>query len=282
MIEAGEGEMLAFAKIGSGSEELLRLADRLGAPYGIERSLKLVPGAVLRDRILVSLHKSAFGPDPAKRILDLAAELGIPPKFREVLLDDLPAADFIHLGHEGDERRSLVKIYLEFATRLRVKRPAVRQDGTALLVHRAVKWDQLMPSRAVVANYHAFPALRRAAVAARIRELFGGGRCAPVHAAVSLYDRACGRTAASDLLFMEVAEENTPRRSFDLNLYDAGLAVMDAAPFAEALARYFELSETYLPLSTADFSRERLGHISGGLARDGRGFLTLYYGSRGR
>jgi tryptophan halogenase len=86
---------------------------------------------------------------------------------------------------------------------------------------------------------------------------------------LSLFNRAAGRVAAMERLFLEVQETDTPRQSFDLKLYDAGFTTADI-PIA-SLAAFFGIDKLRVPAAA-------LGHIAGGLGRDAKPFLTLYYG----
>ena len=74
-------------------------------------------------------------------------------------------------------------------------------------------------------------------------------------------------------------EEGNPRRSFDINLYEAALRLRDLdSPLAAARRRYRISDETFGPLfqQVAD---ARFGHLAGGIDRRGRDFLTVYYES---
>jgi non-ribosomal peptide synthetase component F len=87
---------------------------------------------------------------------------------------------------------------------------------------------------------------------------------------------------ARRLQFLEVGEEGNERRSFDLNLYDAGLTLRDAqAPLARLRQHYGVRPGQYQALYD-QVSARRLGHIAGGLHRAGESFATVYYGVEAR
>lgn len=78
-------------------------------------------------------------------------------------------------------------------------------------------------------------------------------------------------------MYLEVSEDNNPRASFDLNLHEAGIRIGEVgALLVQARDRYA------IPAGEFDslygrVSAHRLGHLAGGISREGSDFLTLYY-----
>ena len=60
------------------AQDLIDLVRELGAPYGLERSCKIVPGALVEDRCLISLHRAALGASAAERLAQMGRALGVP------------------------------------------------------------------------------------------------------------------------------------------------------------------------------------------------------------
>ena len=88
---------------------------------------------------------------------------------------------------------------------------------------------------------------------------------------------AGSRGIDNSLVYLEVFEENSLRRSFDINVYRANLRLRDIysslvrcwqhySPPAQQFDRLYEL--------VAD---KYFGHLSGGVNREGKDFLTFYY-----
>ena len=85
-------------------------------------------------------------------------------------------------------------------------------------------------------------------------------------------------SAAKDMfIYLEVSEEDNPRRSFDINLYKANLKLHELYPFLSKTSRHYSIPpEEFDPLY--DQIRTRLfGHLAGGIDREGKDFLTIYY-----
>ncbi|MCJ2038377.1 hypothetical protein MKK55_05310 [Methylobacterium sp. J-059] len=252
------------------ARHLLEVVRTLAVPIRTERSIKLTPGALLADRFLVSLSVPDLGHGTS--LEQAAVALRLAPAGWMALADRMPDADAVHLGYERGREGCVYKLYLEFSG---AARRAFNGTCEPVLVHRAVKWDPANPPTFSIADYR-WPGARSApAIAARIAGMFPD---APGGPAATL-----GRGILGDLaglpapMLLEVGEAGNPRRSFDLNLYESGLTVGScAARLAEAaaaLAVAREASAAFPSLALA-----KLGHIAGGIGRDGRDFVTVYYG----
>jgi len=97
----------------------------------------------------------------------------------------------------------------------------------------------------------------------------------PLGAALHLAQLAARSSAAP--IYLEVGEEGTARRSYDINLYKANLTLAEIEPvLLEAAARYALPQERFAAFYS-QLRQRPFGHLSGGFARDGSDFLTVYY-----
>src|SRR5205814_649320 len=110
----------------------------------------------------------------------------------------------------------------------------------------------------------------------RLRALYGVQADPPsCGAALHLVQLAARRNAAP--IYLEVGEEGTARRSYDINLYKANLTLAEIEPvLLEAAARYALPQERFAAFYS-QLRQHPFGHLSGGFARDGSDFLTVYY-----
>lgn len=246
-------------------ERLRAFARNLGLPVMGESSVKLVQGAAQADRYLLSVP-AQLTQDQRRALWELVSESGLTAKgFAYVaasLVQDAPTN--LHFGFEATADAEVLKLYVEFSL---ARWDAMKRAGSPLLVHRAVKWVPGQPDSIVTSRYVAYPKLTVSETSERILMLLGDNPAGSL--ALSLFNRAAGRVAAMERLFLEVQEKDTPRQSFDLKLYDAGFTTADI-PIA-SLAAFFGIENLRIPTAA-------LGHIAGGLGRDARPFLTLYYG----
>jgi tryptophan 7-halogenase len=256
---------------------LMNLVRALAAPFGLERSVKIVPGALLEDRFLVSLHRSAFGASPADRLAHMGGALGVPPDFAGAIATAQADADIIHFGYEGGAGPAIYKIYLEYASAVRRARAQGASDP--VLVHLAYKWMLGVPGQGAVTRYSWMPCGSEAAIAERLERLAPAGE-APraLRCGLDLVSRACRRTPAGNLFLMAVEEPGNPRQSYDINVYQADLHVRDIADLVGSLARDFAVPRSQVHALIERSGALALGHLAGGRARDGAEFVTVYYG----
>ena len=85
---------------------------------------------------------------------------------------------------------------------------------------------------------------------------------------------------SGELLLMEVEEPGNPRRSCDLNVYDAGLRMREIADLLEAACE-ISLFRTHRRAVFGRAGGSGAGHLSAGVGRDGREFVTVYFGVEG-
>ena len=78
-------------------------------------------------------------------------------------------------------------------------------------------------------------------------------------------------------IYLEAAEENNPRISFDVNLYKAALRLSQLRPMLSRLHSHFSFSSEEFGRLYNLVHNKLLGHVSGGLDRNGDDFLTVYY-----
>ena len=257
--------------------DLMNLVRGLAAPFGLERSVKIVPGALLEDRFLVSLHRSAFGAAAADRLGQMGDALGAPPSFAGAIAAAQADADIIHFGYEGGPGPAIYKIYLEYASA--VRRARAQNAPDPVLVHLAYKWTPGAAGQGTVTRYSWTPCGSEAAIAERIERLVPTGE-APraLRCGLDLVSRACRRTPAGNLFLMAVEEPGNPRQSYDINVYQADLHVRDIADLVGSLARDFAVPQPQVHALLERSGALALGHMAGGRGRDGAEFVTVYYG----
>jgi tryptophan halogenase len=230
---------------------------------GFERSFKVSPRKLLANRFLAGVNSRDL---PAETLSGVCGSLRMPRWMLDQVRIRSAEATTVHFGFEQGTTSAIYKVYLEFARRLQL------WQADPVLLHLAYKWDPIEPSRHAVASYVCVPGLDARQIAERVAAVTSGPArraCGEVLSQVSL------RTA--DLMYLDVTEEGNPRRSFDLNVHEASLAVSDvAAPIAQACTAYGCPPARVQAL--IDFaSSARLAHLAGGVSRDGEEFMTLYY-----
>jgi hypothetical protein len=256
--------------------DLIRLVEGLHAPYGLERSVKITPGVLADDRCLISVGRAALGAAPADRLIDIGRTLRIPAAFADALPAALESADIVHFGFEAADDE-IYKIYLEYASQVREAMAAGTR--TPVLVHLAYKWAAGRADSHNVTRYTWLPCRNRAEIEAQLQDLVPANEAAKARRCVSsLLSRIAGFADSGELLLMEVEEPGNPRRSCDLNVYDAGLRMGEIADLVQTTLQDFAVPQARAQAVFGRAADRALGHISAGLGRDGREFVTFYFG----
>lgn len=236
--------------------------------------MKLSASAINLDRYLLSIHKDDLGVDHRSAFLALTGRIGLPLAWRGLLADRLADVDVIHLGHEGG-RKPMRKLYLEFATQLNA---ALAHGATGPLpVHLALKWTR-GENDAALSHYRLDPA--RQSLAAMTAVLSGAPALPSRCAASGVLDLAAQRT--TDVIMLEVSEETTLRRSWDFNVYAAGLLGRDIDAVVGTLMGDYDIALPASEALRATLADQQIGHISVGSGRDAQDFTTLYFGVEAR
>ena len=100
--------------------------------------------------------------------------------------------------------------------------------------------------------------------------------------AIGVLKVACKRIDPEEIEYLEVSEEDTPRRSFDLNLYNARLYLHELYPTLTRICRYYQVDEDKFEAFYHGVKMEAFGHLAGGIHRNGEGFFNVYYGVEDR
>ncbi|MGI9335539.1 MAG: hypothetical protein ACR2RL_20520, partial [Gammaproteobacteria bacterium] len=249
-------------------------------PFGHEPSARFARCDIDEDRFLLSLHKRSLGADAKGIVSRLCGALQAPPAFAEQACDRLQHADLVHFGHEGGSGTDpMCKLYLEYAAAFRQHLSRPSSDNESVLIFEAYKWRRANNRVQAVTRYRCRPRLGLRALRERIAVALPGERhAAPRHRVGAFLDAVCTRMAARDVLLMDVEETANPRRSIDINAYDANLKVADLAEAIVALADSLGVAQVRARAFVARVGPRRLGHLSAGIDRAGEAFATVYFG----
>jgi hypothetical protein len=246
----------------------------LNVPCGHERSFRLCRGSILPNRFLLSVCKGTLGARAEATILDLCLRLDLPERVLRLIAQALPRVGFVHLGFEQDRVACLYKVYLEAAM------PPRHPTGPdPVLLHWAVKWNPADTSRWVLTRYHWYPGLAVSDLLGRLARIYDDpARTEAWAIARDFVLLATQRVGPGGVRYMEVSEEGNARRSFDLNVYRAGLTMGDMFPVLSRMAADFALPAGQLAPLLERIGSRSLGHLAGGVHRTGEVFFNVYYG----
>lgn len=254
---------------------------------GIERSCKLSQGVMSRDRLLMGQSSALL----AGTSLEAAhRHLGLPASARSAYEQDRQRANFVYLGFDGSADKLSYRIYLEFPVNLAQQLDPSTAQMTPALLARGYKWDALETAseRYDVTDYWWHPRLTVDQINLRLAALWTQQHKAPAALAApalsatqtlvkKAIDLARQRANALDWQYLEVTEPASLRHSFDLNVYQANVLMKELGSELAALGEALRIPKTEVDAFLADVGEATLGHVSGGVGRDGLPFLTVYY-----
>ncbi len=262
--DSNGGKYRAAKETSSEKNLLLALVNGLHVDLGSERSFKVFRNIILTDRFLLSVRSNAI---PRDKTLDVCRRLDLPAPFWEPLLQNLPDTRFVHFGFEENEKGSVYKVYLELNFKNR---------HYPFLVYLGFKWDPGDEARRAVARYTCYPSFTPKDIIEKVSLAFAGPDAGAVEIAKGIVDAA--RRVAQDILYVEVTEDGNPRRSFDLNMYDACLTLGAIRPLLLRMGDHCRLPPEQFAAFIETIKAKRLGHLSGGIDREGRDFFTVHFG----
>jgi hypothetical protein len=262
------------------ASRLFQLVQGLGGEVSFERSFKTAHQRLLGNRFLLSASTGAIRGKAEEKLLGICVALGMPDALLARFRAAMPDASYVHFGFEEDGRTYTYKAYLEFWGRInREMRDAQAPEPS--LLHLGFKWDASDNAVHSVTHYTWLPWLSYDEIQGRLAELLAEGHGPSLGMAIAVLRLASVRVPSREVLYLEVSEEDNPRRSFDLNVYRAGLQVGELYPLLAKMWQQHSIPATKWQALYSRAAAKSLGHVAGGLDRAGRDFLTVYYGVEG-
>jgi hypothetical protein len=253
---------------------MLGLVRALNVGFGFEKSFKMSAGILQGDRVILGVRTALAAP---RAILEICRELGMPQAHLAQLEARLPEANTAGFGFEGGARGDSFKVYLEFWERLRERLQEDPRNVEPALLFLGFKWDARGAGPGIVARYTCHPRLSVKGILRRMAPLYGDPS-ASAAAAREIMALAAARIARDDsFVYVEAEEQGNPRRSFDLNLYKAGLRVADLRLPLSRLCERYSIPGAQFESLLDECGTRPFGHLSGGSGRGREDFLTVYY-----
>jgi hypothetical protein len=263
------------------ARHLFHLVGDLRLRGGYEHSFKFLNGMLLCERFLFGVKRPPGSAREDDSIMNICHQINMPKEFREMFRSELHKANFALFGFEKGEGDRVYKAYLEFTGRLS---EAVKQDPRPenVLIYSGFKWDISDNSRKVMTEYYAYPLFFAKEMALRVlRSIYGGLRDDPYPILDDILDLAGSRTQPGEILYCEAMEAGNLRKSFDINMYLADLRMAEIYPLFLKMARHYSIDLDSFDELYEGVKDQKFGHLSGGIDREGRDFLTVYFSQKG-
>ncbi len=260
---------------------IVELVGDLGVRFGVEWSFKMFAKTILSNRLLAGINKQTIKTDPDRRLIALCQEMEIPGQFLEIIRKEIPFADFVHFGFEETQNGCIYKVYLEFKGMCEGELKAETATHKRLLLFLGLKWDPLRPEKKAITEYIWHPASSETEIEEIMSGIFAGAVPeTPMDTAAGVLSMAAARMPVKDMYLLEVSEPGNPRKSFDLNVYPAGIPLQELDRFFSSACRHYEIDPAEFQAFLSPVKDTILDHITGGIDRNGGDFLTFYYGAR--
>lgn len=246
--------------------------------HGVERSFKVLDGTLLRNRFLLGVSKRSIGQTPDDTIVHICQRMGMPQDLLRTFRQKLPDVNFVLFGFEENEKTCVYKVYLEFYDKFPEQVKDRSNTHHPFLMHLGFKWDAFDNARSAKAGYTWYPMLSVRNILGRMSDIYEDSRYRPSREiAEKIFRIASTRMTRKDILYLEVTEDSNSRRSYDINLYEANLRLRDLSSIVPEVCRDYSISPEEFHRFYEGVADERLGHLAGGIDREARDFLTIYY-----
>ena len=242
---------------------------------GFEKSFKMTQHKLLDNRLLLGVSTKELTPE---KIFDICRQMNIPEKYQKSIQQNLPEANIFLLGFEQNENRCIYKAYLEFWDKIKREISTKVNKTEPALLYLGFKWDFRNNTKCTIDEYVCYPLLSVTDILTRLSDMYRDHHDATSFATIkNIIHHATTRSSNNAFVYLEVNEKNNPRISFDINLYKAQLTLKDIYPLLIPPCIHYQISAEHFDRMYNRIDTERLGHLSGGLDRAGKDFLTIYY-----
>jgi hypothetical protein len=258
---------------------LLELITSLNANYKFERSFKMAEKKIRGDRFTLIVYKSKIRQNPYERLSDICKRMDMPEDLFEAFSENLPDAEGIGFGFEENEETRIYKVYIDFLTKWEKEIERGRNEHDPFPAILGFKWDALDNSKCAQATYTWYPSLSFDKVFERLSSILGSDEHRTVlEMAKDIIDMAFSRMTHDQIRYSEETETTSQRERFDLSVYKANLPLKRIYPLLKRIYQHYSIPPDtfhglYNPIRT-----QIVGHLSGGIDREGKDFLTIYYG----
>jgi hypothetical protein len=254
---------------------VFQLVAELDKPCGYERSFKISEQSLLANRFMLGVDTKEM---TEANLLGICSRLGMPQDHLEEFERNLPDANLALFGFEDCEGSCNYKVYLEYWEKLTKELPSKPNKTEPVVLHLGFKWDVLDNTKATIAHYTCYPLLNIDKILERLSRIYRGYHDRASHdIARAIIELAASRIRNDSPIYLEAAEDNNPRKSFDVNMYKANLRMCDLYPSLVKAAEHFSIPAEKFDRLNALISKKMFGHLSGGIDKKGRDFLTFYY-----
>jgi hypothetical protein len=243
---------------------------------GNEASFKMSFHSFLKVRFLIGIRTSHI---TLQQLESICIQLKMPDDLWNKLKKVFSDANVVLFGFDEGETHCTYKIYAEFLEKNSSIIQQTENNKHSLIQYTGYKWDAFDPKKSVITHYYCYPFISTQTILKKIEKSYQQSDSQTLLNIVqSIVNLSLKRIFMKNpFMFLEVCDENSQRKSFDLNLYNAGITIGSIHQYLIALQEYFEISDQPFYSFLFRIKRKPFGHLSGGIDRNGIEFLSVYY-----
>ncbi|MAI24444.1 MAG: hypothetical protein CMN75_00290 [Spirochaeta sp.] len=248
-----------------------KILQDLQIPAAYERSFKMDHRGIFANRYMLALQRRFLD----GKIDTILEQLGCPEEASNEIKEYNQKASMAAIGCEEANGKLSYRFYLDYYERVAKERERICSDvQKPLLAFQGWKW-KLDGVHCHRSDYWQQINISKIDLSQLIESTLGSSSLltAPIH---NLVDYLCADTKWLPTVLL-TKDTQSSRSSFDLNLYEQRMNVVDVHGFLERVSNGWELPPELLRQVLAITSSQPLGHISAGLSSQNYEFLTVYF-----
>jgi len=239
---------------------------------GFEKSFKLSHGSLFERRALIGVTQIT---QYRRAIFNICHLLNMPEEHLQLFREYFSNANRVYFAYEETPSICTHKIYLELWD-YHVSKKSPRHEP--FMLYLGFKWDPTANTNNTLTRYTLHPEMSLENILDKIDEIYPNHSNAQAHSITKkIITTASNKTNARSLKYLEVTEDNNSRKSFDINLYDAGLKTHDIYAELIAMQEHYKIDATKFHDFYNSIKQQEFGHLSGGVDKSNNDFMTFYY-----
>ena len=251
------------------------IVEKLNFKCGYEKSFKLMDRQLLKNRYLLGINVDDLDQD---KWSFLCGQMDAPKPLIEEFTKALQDASLVLLGFEESDKDCIYKIYFEYWDKVKREMLISNSPCDLMTLFRGFKWSVFDNSKIAVTHYKYHPMLTVEEVIKRVHGTYSlQVNKTSFETAKEIISHLVPKKNSASLRYLEASEENNPRMSFDVNLYKTNVRLGKIYPYLKKLCCHYSIQVEEFDEFFSQVSGCVLGHLSGGIDREGRSFLTIYY-----
>ncbi|MEA5619944.1 hypothetical protein VB711_19145 [Cronbergia sp. UHCC 0137] len=254
---------------------IFHLLENINRELSFEASFKISHKKLLQNRFTFGIDKKT---QTEQTFLNICKQMDIPDQLLAVYKDNLSDANMVGFGFEGNENGCYYKVYLDFWDKITNELHHKSNKLEPVVSLLGFKWNPLDNTQGVVSRYICYPLLSVKMILHKLSRIYEHHHLNTLQIIENIINYVANKMINdSSLVYLEVREENNSRISFDLNFYKANLEIREIYPFLCQICQHYSIPIETFNLLYRKINTKILGHISGGIDREGKDFFTIYY-----